>query len=426
MVAFASMRLRLPTSLPDITTMVGRRASRMAECNSSRMRAVSSSGSVRSDSGDMVGTGLATRGLLDPEFDGDCSSGIAASVPYTALGRSQHAFLTFCSGCSVSAVAMSSNLFVRGASSTHQNWNISEIRQFVSEKTPFWLDADGDDPTFREALSVLGLHSLAIEDIFQERVTPKVEDYGDYLYVVIHGISYQYDTPEDLRTVEFDLVISENWVISHHRGQKEATDEVCADLRRNPKLLDKGPAFVAHAIMDHVVDDYTPAIDAFDVQIDAIETNVVENPNPVMLQQIFRLKRSLQRLRRIAMHQREVLLRISRGEFEQIPERVLPFFRDIHDHFVRVSDMADGYRELLNSALDAYHSAISNRMNEVMKTLTLVSTIMLPLSFIAGLYGMNFEHMPELHWHYGYFFAVGLMLMVATAMVMWFRHKRWL
>ena len=121
-----------------------------------------------------------------------------------------------------------------------------------------------------------------------------------------------------------------------------------------------------------------------------------------------------------------MLQRFSRGEFELIPDKALPFYRDIHDHFVRVSDLADGYREILSGALDAYLSVVSNRMNEVMKALTLVATVMLPLTFIAGVYGMNFDHMPELHWRYGYAFAWGVMLIVGVGMVVWFRHKKWL
>ena len=303
----------------------------------------------------------------------------------------------------------------------------SEVARLVASGTFFWLDLDGDDETMRAVLlRDLKLHALAVEDIFQERIIPKVEDYGDYLYVVVHGIACDRDDPEDMHTMEVDLVLSPRWVVSHHHGGMSATEEVLEECRRNARLFDKGAGFIAHAIMDHIVDYYIPVIDTFDRYVDEVESAVVANPQQTVLQRIFRLKRSLQRLRRIAMHQREVLLRLSRGEFDQIPEKALPFFRDIHDHFVRVSDLADGYRELLSGALDAYLSVVSNRMNEVMKTLTLVATIMLPLTFIAGVYGMNFEHMPELHWALGYPFALALMAFVALGMGLWFRYKRWL
>jgi len=322
---------------------------------------------------------------------------------------------------------MSLTIYTRSFDRLDSSHSLADLPRLLAEKTPFWLDLDGETPELRDALiSTLHLHPLAVEDVFQERMNPKVEDYGDYLYVVIHGIALEHDSPDDLRTVEIDLILSSRWVVSHHPSGLSAIDEVLDECRRNPRLFDKGPGFIAHAIMDHAVDCYFPVIDAFDQEIDLVETAVVEHPQPEVLQRIFKLKRSLQRLRRVAMHQREVLLRLSRGEFELIPEKALPFFRDIHDHFVRVSDLAEGYREGLSGALDAYLSVVSNRMNEVMKALTLVATIMLPLTFIAGVYGMNFKHMPELQWRYGYPFALGLMLLVALGMVAWFRSKRWL
>ena len=322
---------------------------------------------------------------------------------------------------------MTAKIHWRAAEGVRTTTDLGELPTLLAEGKSFWLDADGDDAAIREAMAtLLKLHPLAVEDIFHDRITPKVEDYGDYLYVVLHGIACEHDEPDDLRTVEIDLVIAANWVVTHHSGQLVAIEEVLEECARNPRLLEKGPGFVAHAIMDHVVDYYLPVIDAFDREVDRVETSVVEDPQKETLQRIFVLKRSLQRLRRIAMHQREVLQRLSRGEFDLIPEKALPFYRDIHDHFVRVSDLADGYREMLSGALDAYLSVVSNRMNEVMKTLTLVATLMLPMTFIAGVYGMNFDRMPELHWRYGYALALGLMAGVATGMLLWFRHKRWL
>jgi magnesium transporter len=322
---------------------------------------------------------------------------------------------------------MALTIYTRSLDRLESSHSLSELPRLIAERTPFWLDFDAETPELRDALvTLLKLHPLVVEDIFQERVSPKVEDYGDYLYVVIHGIALEHDSPDDLRTVEIDLVLSSHWVVSHHPQGLAAIGEVLEECRRNPRLFDKGPGFIVHAIMDHAVDCYFPVIEAFDREIDHVETLVVQDPQPEVLQRIFKLKRSLQRLRRVAMHQREVLLRLSRGEFDLVPEKSLPFFRDIHDHFVRVSDLAEGYREGLSGALDAYLSVVSNRMNEVMKALTLVATIMLPLSFIAGIYGMNFEHMPELRWRYGYPFALGLMLSVALGMVLWFRSKRWL
>jgi magnesium transporter len=204
-----------------------------------------------------------------------------------------------------------------------------------------------------------------------------------------------------------------------------SVDAVRAEIGRGCHLFDKGAAWVVHALLDHLTDHYLPLMDAFDTAIDSVETEAVTQPSRTALQNIFALKRSLMTLRRVTSHQREILLRLSRAEFDLIPTELLPFFRDVYDHFTRVSDLCDSYRELVSGALDAYLSTTSNRMNEIMKVLTAIATIMMPLTFIAGVYGMNFEHMPELRWHYGYAFVWGLMVAVTIVMLAYFRRKRW-
>lgn len=303
---------------------------------------------------------------------------------------------------------------------------VGEVPALLAAGAKLWIDADGADGAIADFLrDVLKLHPLAVEDILQDRPSPKVEDYGDYLYVVAHGLTRGRDDPEALDTVELDLVLTAQWIFTHHCGSL-AVDAVRVELARNPRPLERGPAFVAHAILDHLVDYYLPVVDAFDEALDQVESQVVNDPTRAVLQRIFRLKRALQRLRRVALHQREVLHRLSRGEFDAIPEKALPFYRDVYDHFVRVADLADGYRDALSGALEAYLSTVSNRMNEVMKALTLIATVFLPLTFIVGVYGMNFDHMPELHSRWGYPATWIVMIIVAAAMIIWFRRRRWL
>lgn len=322
---------------------------------------------------------------------------------------------------------MTTTIHVRTPTGVRHTSDLSEVRDLLEAEETFWIDTSSIDAPLHALLTdVLKLHPLAVEDILLDRPGPKVEDYGDYLYMVIHGVECADSDVENVVSIELDLVLSRRWLLTHHRGQLRAPGEVAEELERNNKMMERGPAFMAHAVIDRMVDLYLPLTEAFDEKIDELETDVVERTSTDIVPRIFRLKRALQRLRRTAMHQREVLQRLSRGEFEQIPERALPFYRDIHDHFVRVVDLAEGNRELLSAALDAYLSQTSNRMNEVMKTLALVSTIMLPLTFIAGVYGMNFDHMPELHWRYGYAFALGLMVVVGCSMGLWFRYKKWL
>jgi magnesium transporter len=294
-------------------------------------------------------------------------------------------------------------------------------------ETVLWIDTDERSPELEKFFQdCLGIHPLVIEDIFSERQTPKVEDHASHLYIVMHGVHKNGDRHGMPTTIELDVLISSRWLLTHHSAPSSSIDAVVEGLRRNPRLLSRGPAFVAHAIIDHLTDQYLPLVDQYQEEIDEIERSVIERPQPEQLGQMFALKRSLQRLRRISAYQRDLLLRLSRQEFELIPVAAVPFYRDVYDHFVRIADLADSYRELVTAALEIYMSVVANRTNDIMKVLALISTIMLPLTFIAGVYGMNFHHMPELDWLYGYPMALLFMAMIALGMVLFFRRRSWL
>jgi len=302
----------------------------------------------------------------------------------------------------------------------------AEVKAAFEARRPLWIDLGGQTKGTDALLSeTFGLHPLVIEDIWIDRSSPKVDEFPGYLYVCIHSMKRE---GAELVTCELDVVVGSFWVITHD-PQEITTPGLREELLRSPRLLSRGAAWLAHAILDRLVDGYLPLIDAFDDDIGTLEDDVLAKAGTpegkTLLERILTLKRSLQSLRRVSVHQRELLLRLARGEFEIFPADILPYLRDVHDHFVRVGDLADSYRDLVTSALDAYLSVQSNRMNEVMKTLTLISTVMLPLTFVAGLYGMNFEHMPELKWEFGYPFALGLMLVIAIGAFVWFRYKRW-
>jgi magnesium transporter len=305
--------------------------------------------------------------------------------------------------------------------------DLAVVRAATQKKQCAWIDLDHEQsPEMDALLEELGLHPLTIEDIWTDNPSPKLESFPSYVYMCAHTLRREKDA---LIHCELDLVLSETFVITHDYT-KGVTSAVAEDLQRSPRLLVRGPAWVAHAVLDKLVDAYLPIIDAFDDDIETLEDDVLAKAGTpegtAVLARILGLKRSLQALRRVSVHQRELLLRLSRGEFGVFPAEMLPYLRDVHDHFVRVGDLADSYRDLVTSALDAYLSVQSNRMNEIMKTLTLISTVMLPLTFIAGVYGMNFEHMPELKWQLGYPFALGIMAIVAVFAVVWFRYRRWL
>ncbi|MDB4934230.1 MAG: Magnesium and cobalt transport protein CorA [Labilithrix sp.] len=311
--------------------------------------------------------------------------------------------------------------------------DLAEVGAAHAAGKTFWLELDEkNDEATRFLEQTLKIHPLAVEDVWNDVGLPKVEDFDDYVQIIIHGIREDDRSSNEvpLELAELDILIGKNFLVTHAHDEKVcAITPVQVEIMRSAKLLKKGPAWVAHAVMDRMVDEYMPLIEKFDDQIDGIETQILEGSvrsDREVIPRIIRIKRSLQMLRRVTIYQREILLRLARAEFDEIPRELVPFYRDVYDHFARVTELVDSYRELVTSLLEAQFSMQSNRMNEIMKRLTIISTIMLPLSLIAGIYGMNFEHMPELKWLYGYPYALGLMLVVASGIIVYFVRKRWL
>jgi magnesium transporter len=291
-----------------------------------------------------------------------------------------------------------------------------------------WVDMDSPtEADERVLLDVFEFHPLTVEDCRENRHYPKVEEFPSYIYFIVHGVTGD-TSPDRFNTIELDGFLGPNYVITYHHASFRSIDNVKQLLRTSPIACQRGPAFLLHQILDQVVDFYSPVLDDFDDRIDRLEDEIftLKQPNNVILSQIMDLKRSVLRLRRISTKQMDILLRMSRGEFALIPEEMRPFYRDVYDHLVRVVDLAESYRDLISGSLEAYLSVVSNRMNEVMKVLTIFSAIMLPLTFIAGVYGMNFDNMPELHSRFGYFGTLIVMGVVAVGMLIFFWKRGWL
>ncbi|MFO0666320.1 MAG: magnesium/cobalt transporter CorA [Polyangiaceae bacterium] len=293
-----------------------------------------------------------------------------------------------------------------------------------------WIElVEQTDAAERMMRDVFRLHPVTLEDLWNDVHLSKVETFENYVHIIVHEVTCsEAKKAFAIATDEMDIVLGSTFLISRVRTndnsatQLSSSDRVCRHLVR-------GPAWLCHELLDGVVAAYFPLLDRFDEHLVDLEDDIVsrhEGQGKRLLTQIFHLKRTLQTLRRQGLRQRDVLFRLSRGEFPQIDSATLPFFRDVYEHFARVSDHVDSNRELTTALLEGYFSVQSHRMNEVMKTLTLMSTIMLPLTFIAGVYGMNFKHMPELEWYYGYPLALLLMAVVAVSIFTWFKRKRWL
>lgn len=293
-----------------------------------------------------------------------------------------------------------------------------------------WVDIDAGagreagEPLLRD---VFHFHPLTIDDAYNSLIDPpKVDDYGDYLFVIVHDV--QYDAAEQrLRTAELDLYIGPNYVVSVHRQHVRAIEEVRRRAENHALVLDRGAGFLAHALFDVVVDDFHPVVEAIDDQVAVIEEAVLAKPTRETLEEVLLLKRNAQRLKRSILPQRDVANRFARGEYPRIVgDASLMYFRDIYDHTVRVEETIETVRELADSALNTYLSSVNNRLNETMKTLAIATVIGMPLTIVAGIYGTNFGNVPEYDWRYGYPSMLIAMVVIIVALLAWFRARRWI
>ncbi|MBI2724459.1 MAG: magnesium/cobalt transporter CorA [Chloroflexi bacterium] len=307
--------------------------------------------------------------------------------------------------------------------------SVEEMRAALADPASLlWVDiaADGHPDGRRILAEVFGFHALTIDDCYNTLIDPpKVDDYGEYLFVIAHNV--RYDAPrERLVTNELDLYIGANYVVTVHRSDVRAVEEVRRRAESRALVLDRGPAFLAHALLDVVVDDFHPVVELIDDEVVSIEELILANPAREILEEVLRLKRNAQRLKRSVLPQRDLLNRFSRGEYPKlITAEALMYFRDVYDHTVRVDEMIDGVRDLADGALNTYLSSVNNRINEVMKTLAIVTVIFLPLTLIAGIYGTNFRNVPEYGVHYGYYGMLAGMVLLSASLIGWFKLRGW-
>ncbi|HEX2978777.1 MAG TPA: magnesium/cobalt transporter CorA, partial [Anaerolineaceae bacterium] len=269
-------------------------------------------------------------------------------------------------------------------------------------------------------------HPLPIEDCMSMGYqSPKIDDFGDYLFIIAHAIhpNGSFDT---LDTMEVNFFLGMNYMVTCYRDEAVSTVEtVWQNTDRDERLYQHGADFLCHALLDVLVDEYMPVIDRMDQEIEWLEDRVLAKPEPRTLERILAFKHAVMSLRRILNPQREVMNRLSRDEFSQIDQQSRIYYRDIYDHLVRIQDLTELIRDVISGAMDIYLNSNSLRMNEIMKALTIVSTIFLPLSFIAGVYGMNFHFMPELSQPWAYPAIWVLFVVVAGGMLYFFKRRGW-
>ena len=296
-----------------------------------------------------------------------------------------------------------------------------------------WVDFSAEPAeTCEPILQSFGFHPLAIDDALQETHSPKIDDWGDYIYLVINYMHLNGANRHNWRTEvdELDIFLGLNLVVTHHDHPLAAIDSVMAACQRDPRYLHEGADHLLYKIIDMVVGEYMPIVEQIDGAVDSIEDQVFDRPTPRTLEEIFSLKRVLLSMRRILLPQREVLNKLARDDYRVVDRKDRIFFRDIYDHMVRLHDLNETMRDLVSGALDTYLSVINNRLNEVMKTLTVITTLFMPLTFVTGFFGMNFfaAHPPYERWTSPLFFYGTILLMTLTPAIMflWMRRRTWL
>ena len=306
---------------------------------------------------------------------------------------------------------------------------LQECIPFRDTDSVTWIDIEGlQDIHLLERLGEsYGLHPLILEDILNTDQRPKSDDMDNYIYVVLKMLDYDPNSPEII-SEQVSIVFGRNYVISLQEGREGDLFDPLRERIRTGKgrIRKQGPDYLAYSLLDTIIDRYFLILEKFAEQIETLEEKLISDPGPETLRQIHHLKKEMIFLRKSAWPLRELVYSLEKSDSDLIRPETKIFLRDIYDHAVHIIDSIETYREMLSSMLDIYLSSVSNRMNQVMKVLTIIATIFMPLTFLAGVYGMNFKFMPELGWRWGYPLLILIMLGVGAVMLYFFKKKNWL
>jgi magnesium transporter len=306
--------------------------------------------------------------------------------------------------------------------------SVDECLAYRDKKSVTWINISGlhDVEIIEKLGEKFNLHPLLMEDIVNTEQRPKLEDYDDYLFVILK-ILYAEGENHFIQHEQISLIITPSLVISLQEKEGDVFDPVRQRIRKGKGRIRKsGTDYLGYALIDTIVDHYFKVFEEIGEKIEVLQEEVLSKPDPATLQAIQKLKREMIFIRKSIWPLREIISGLLRSESALIKGDILPYLRDVYDHTIQVIDTAETFRDMLSGMLDIYLSSLSNKMNEVMKVLTIMATIFIPLTFIAGIYGMNFEFMPELKWHWSYPVLWIILITIFVAMVFWFKRKKWL
>jgi magnesium transporter len=315
----------------------------------------------------------------------------------------------------------------------HQNGHTKRVqsidRAWLNRAANIYVWVDLAAPSIPETLilsDTFAFHPLSVEDATAELQYPKIEAYDGYLYVILHGIDF-HAGEKDFATHDVDFFLGGNYLVTVHDGHSTSISEVQANVGRNPNIMGEGPVALFHRIVDAMVDHYRPEVEKLEERIDVLENSVFENPSPALVREILVVKREVAGLRRVVMPQRDVIGRLARRDYVDISTDMSFRFRDVYDHLVRIADDGTIFQDRISGVLDAHLTSTNNRLNEVMKVLTVVSTIFMPLTVMSGLWGMNVP-LPRFPGSDAaqFWWLFGIMAAVVIAMLAAFRYRRWI
>ena len=306
--------------------------------------------------------------------------------------------------------------------------SVEECFPFKDKPTVTWINIDGIHQL--EIIEKIGkhfnIHPLVLEDIANTGQRPKIEDFVDYIFLTLKMLRYS-ESEKETKVEQVSVILGSNFVISFQESEGDVFDSIRERIRADKGRIRKmGSDYLSYALMDAIVDNYFTILEKLGDRIEVFEEELVVNPKPETLQAIHDLKREMIFLRKSVWPLREVINRLERWESSLISKSTAIYFRDVYDHTIQVIDSVETFRDMLSGMLDIYLSSVSNKMNEVMKVLTIIATIFIPLTLVAGIYGMNFRFMPELEMAVGYPIVLLIMLCVGVVMILYFRKKRWL
>lgn len=303
--------------------------------------------------------------------------------------------------------------------------SLDGLKELTESYAVTWIDVEGlgDAAVINRLGETFGLHRLALEDVVNVHQRAKVEDYGDHLFIVARMV----DVSKRLQTEQICFFVGEKYVLTLQEGKPGDCLDPVRDRIRNSsgRIRHRGTDYLAYALLDSIIDHYFPVVEMYGEKLDEMDAELIHSRGDASIAAIHRFRSELLVLRRALRPHREAVNQLLRESHKIVTDETRLFLRDCYDHTIQLGEAIDTYRETCSDLRDFHLAAMSNRTNDVMKTLTIIATIFIPLSFIAGLYGMNFEHMPELHWAYAYPLTLGLMGAVAGSLLYWFHSKGW-